>query len=263
MKIQFGHIAGLSAALLLLSACGSAASPSTAPSTSVSPSTAPSSAAASVSAAPSASASASASASTAPSAPASAAASGAAASRSASASGAAASASAAGKKEEAAEPSASGAEEAAEGPPTPNQLPPIPSNGNKDYAPVAGADITKNGAAVSLRGSATAGQAVFVQNCVACHGVDGKIGIPNPGSDDGTVPPLNPIDPAFAASAKGNSALVVRGIDLFIQHGSRPSGASPVFSMINWGDQNKMTQQQIADVEAYVLQLNGISQPAG
>ncbi len=255
VKIQFGHIAGLSAALLLLSACGSAASPSTAPSTSVSPSTAPSSAAASASAAPSASASSSAStapsasASVAASAPASAAASGAAASRSASASGGAASASA--------------AEDTAEAAPKPNQLPPIASNGNKDYAPVAGADITKSGAAASLHGSAAAGQAVFVQDCVACHGVDGKVGIANPGSDDGTVPPLNPIDPAFAASAKGNSALVVRGIDLFIQHGSRPSGASPVFSMVNWGDQNKLTQQQIADVEAYVLQLNGISQPAG
>ena len=31
--------------------------------------------------------------------------------------------------------------------------------------------------------------------------------------------------------------------------------------MSAWGDKGKLTQQQIADVEAYVMQLNGVSWP--
>lgn len=153
-------------------------------------------------------------------------------------------------------------EEAAEGPPQPNALPTVGPGGNPAFAPVAGVDITKNGAAASIHGSATAGQTIFAQNCVACHNVDGKGGLVNPGSEDGTVPPLNPIDPGFKASAKGDPAAFAREIDLFIQHGSRPSGSSPALSMIAWGDQGKLTQQQIADVEAYVMQLNGVSWPS-
>lgn len=160
------------------------------------------------------------------------------------------------KTEEKEKTPASG-EEPAEGPPEPNPLPTIGPGGNANFAPVPGADITKAGAAATIHGSAAAGQAVYTQNCAVCHGPDGKGGVPNPGSGDGTVPPLNPIDPGFKASAKGDSAAFAGELDLFIQHGSRPSGSNPSFSMIPWGDQNKLTQQQIADVEAYVIQLNG------
>ena len=107
-----------------------------------------------------------------------------------------------------------------------------------------------------MTGNATAGQVVYAQNCAACHGPEGKGGVANPGSDDGTVPPLNPIDPGFAAAAKGDSSEFAGGLDLYIQHGSRPAGDSPALSMIPWGDANKLTQQQIADVEAYIFQLN-------
>jgi mono/diheme cytochrome c family protein len=165
------------------------------------------------------------------------------------------------KAEEAREGTPSSGEEAAEGPPKPNPLPPVPAGGNPDYAPVAGADLTTAGAAAAIHGSTAAGQAVYAQKCLACHGAEGKGGIPNPGSDDGTVPPLNPLDPGFLASAKGDPATFAREIDLFIQHGSRPAGTGPVFSMIPWGDQQKLTQQQIADVEAYVMQLNGVTWP--
>ena len=153
-------------------------------------------------------------------------------------------------------------EEPAEGAPLPNALPTIAAGGNPAFAPVAGVDITKVGAAATIHGSAAQGQIVFAQNCQACHNADGKGGLANPGSDDGTVPPLNPIDPGFKATAKGDPAVFAREIDLFIQHGSRPSGSNPTLSMIPWGDQNKLTQQQIADVEAYVMQLNGISWPS-
>ncbi len=155
------------------------------------------------------------------------------------------------------------ADAAAGGPPQPNPLPAVPEGGNKDYAPVPGVDLTKNGAAASIHGSAAAGQVVYVQNCQSCHGAEGKVGISNPGSDDGTVPVLNPLDPSFAASAKDDPATFARELDLFVQHGSRPAGPNPTFSMIPWGDQQKLTQQQIADVEAYIMQLNGVSWPGG
>jgi len=166
-----------------------------------------------------------------------------------------------GKKEER-EITPTAGEEPAEGPPLPNPLPTLTAGGNPLFAPVPGVDMLKNGAAASIHGSATQGQIVYAQNCQACHNTDGKGGLANPGSDDGTVPPLNPIDPGFKATAKGDPAAFARQIDLFIQHGSRPAGANPTLSMIPWGDQNKLTQQQIADVEAYVMQLNGISWPS-
>ena len=144
-------------------------------------------------------------------------------------------------------------------PPEPNPLTPLAPGGNPEFAPVPGADLSKNGPAASIHGSLQAGQLVFTQNCLACHGVDGKGGFPNAGSDDGTVPALNPIDPGFAAAAKGDPAAFAREIDLFIQHGSRPSGPNPMLSMVPWGDAKRLTQQQIADVEAYVMQLNGVS----
>jgi len=149
-----------------------------------------------------------------------------------------------------------------DGPPHPNPLPAVPEGGNKDYAPVQGADLTKNGLAASMHGSASAGQVVFAQNCQTCHGAEGKVGIPNPGSDDGSVPVMNPLDPTFVASASGDPEAFARALDLFVQHGSRPSGANPTFSMIPWGDQQKLTQQEIADVEAYMMQLNGLTWPA-
>jgi len=109
------------------------------------------------------------------------------------------------------------------------------------------------GDAVNLTGDATAGAAVFTTNCVACHGDQGKGGIPNPGSDNGTVPTLNPI----AAGLKNSDAKVfAANLDLFIEHGSTPKGSSPALQMKAFGDQKLLTSQQIADVIAYVISLN-------
>jgi mono/diheme cytochrome c family protein len=109
------------------------------------------------------------------------------------------------------------------------------------------------GGAVSLTGNAPTGEQIFQLNCAICHGDQGKGGVPNPGSTDGSVPPLNPIDPGLV---NPDPAVFAKNIDLFIQHGSRPDGTSPVFSMPAWGDQSLLTQQQIADVIAYVTSLN-------
>jgi mono/diheme cytochrome c family protein len=109
------------------------------------------------------------------------------------------------------------------------------------------------GDALNLTGDATAGAQIFQNNCVACHGPQGTQGVPNPGSDDGSVPTLNPIDSTMVSSDYKTFAY---NIDLFVQHGSTPAGSNPSISMPAWGDQRALTQQQIADVIAYVISLN-------
>jgi mono/diheme cytochrome c family protein len=109
------------------------------------------------------------------------------------------------------------------------------------------------GDAVNLTGDATSGAQVFQTNCVPCHGPEGTQGVPNPGTDDGSVPTLNPIDPTMVSADNKTFAY---NIDLFVQHGSTPAGPNPSISMPAWGDQGALTQQQIADVIAYVMSLN-------
>jgi len=143
--------------------------------------------------------------------------------------------------------------------------PPAPIAASKTVTPTVAApsgppapscaksDCTKTGPAIALKGNATTGQKLFTDNCQKCHGPQGKKGIDNPGSTDGVVPVLNPIDPTF--SVKDRKAFATQ-IDVFIEHGSTPDGPSPKNVMDAWGDQKKLTSQQIADVIAYVLSLN-------
>lgn len=116
-------------------------------------------------------------------------------------------------------------------------------------------DCTKPGPAIAqnLKGDVTAGQKVFTDSCEKCHGKQGAVGIDNPGSTDGTVPNLNPIDEAF--STKDSKAFATQ-LDVFVEHGSTPDGPSPKNVMDAWGDSGKLTPQQIADVIAYVMSLN-------
>jgi len=109
------------------------------------------------------------------------------------------------------------------------------------------------GDALNLAGDATAGAEVFQVNCVPCHGPEGTQGVLNPGTDDGTVPTLNPIDPAMVSADQETFAY---NIDLFIQHGSTPAGPLASITMPAWGDSGVLTQQQIADVIAYLISLN-------
>jgi mono/diheme cytochrome c family protein len=109
------------------------------------------------------------------------------------------------------------------------------------------------GAAINLVGDAASGQNVFVANCEQCHNPQGKGGYANPGSSDGTVPALNPIDPTLKSADDKEFAT---NLDLFIEHGSRPAGPNPSRSMLPWGDKALLTPQEIADVIAYVISLN-------
>jgi mono/diheme cytochrome c family protein len=109
------------------------------------------------------------------------------------------------------------------------------------------------GEAIKLTGNPQKGADIFSANCLSCHNTEGKGGIPNPGSADGAVPALNPIDPTLKSQDYKTFAT---NIDLFIQHGSTPEGKNPPLRMLAFGDQNTLTQQQIADVIAYVISLN-------
>ncbi len=104
------------------------------------------------------------------------------------------------------------------------------------------------GTTLSAFGNADQGQPLFGQVCAPCHGPQGVQGIPNPGSTDGTVPQLNPIDPSLATAG---------AIGQFIMHGSVPEGSSPQLAMPAYGDLQLLTQQQIADLAAYILAANG------
>jgi mono/diheme cytochrome c family protein len=109
------------------------------------------------------------------------------------------------------------------------------------------------GPALSLTGDATAGAKIYVDNCQKCHGPQGTDGVDNPGSDDGTIPPLNPIDETMV---NPDLKVFAYNIDLFLEHGSTPEGPNPKQTMPAWGDDQKLTPQQIADVIAYVISLN-------
>ncbi len=109
------------------------------------------------------------------------------------------------------------------------------------------------GPAVDLVGDPTAGAQIFVDNCQKCHGEQGQGGIQNPGSDDGTIPSLNPIDETLIDK---DPKVYATNLDLFVEHGSVPEGPSPKETMAPWGDEGKLTPQQIADVISYVMSLN-------
>jgi mono/diheme cytochrome c family protein len=103
------------------------------------------------------------------------------------------------------------------------------------------------------------GKGIYLSYCQECHGAEGKGGVPNPGSTDGTVPALNPIDPEI----KGKTTQeFVDGLDAYLQNGSAPETDKPdgdsKYKMPSFGLTYALTQQQIADVEAYVMQLNGV-----
>ncbi len=112
------------------------------------------------------------------------------------------------------------------------------------------------GPAASMIGNVAHGALLFQQDCESCHGTNGTGGIANPGSSTGKVPALNPISKDFFSKNPQNFA---DNIDKFIQHGSTPEGPNPALHMFDYGDSYTLTQQQIANIEAYILNLNGVN----
>lgn len=135
--------------------------------------------------------------------------------------------------------------------PTPAQA----GQGNNSSTSGGSSEGGPPGPAADIIGSAQHGSVLFANDCASCHGPQGKGGVSNPGSDDGEVPSLNPIDPTLANQ---NPQVFAENIDRIIQHGSTPPGSSPKLVMPAFGDTNTLTQQEISDLEAYVLQLNHV-----
>lgn len=81
----------------------------------------------------------------------------------------------------------------------------------------------------------------------------GKEAYPIPAWRMALSPPLNQIDPTLASRDYKQFAAK---IDLFIYPGSAPEGKNPERKMPAEGDQKMLTQQQSADVIAYIISLN-------
>jgi mono/diheme cytochrome c family protein len=136
----------------------------------------------------------------------------------------------------------------------PAAAPLVPAFADKARIPASGKQGPPAEAAM-LAGNWKRGEALFTKDCRSCHGPQGTDKVPNPGSDDGTVPPLKPIDPELANK---NPSRFAANIDRYIQHGSIPTGPHPALFMPNWGDSRNLSQQAIADLEAYIMRLNGV-----
>ena len=111
------------------------------------------------------------------------------------------------------------------------------------------------GKAAYLVGNPPHGEKLFEKNCSQCHGKDGKGGVSNPGSLNRIVSPLNPIDKEIFSP---NPEIFAENIDRYIQHGSSPAGPNPQQTMPAFGNDLKLTQQMISEIEAYILKLNGV-----
>jgi ubiquinol-cytochrome c reductase cytochrome b subunit len=137
---------------------------------------------------------------------------------------------------------------------------PTPDSSIVSTAPVPGPSVASH-----QIGGADHGSTLFVLYCVECHGDKGIKGVENPGSADGEVPSINPIDPAVKGKATQE---FVDGLDGYLQNGSAPSAttstpnASPRLKMPSFGNTYARTQPQIADLEAYVMKLNGVDAAA-
>ncbi len=112
-----------------------------------------------------------------------------------------------------------------------------------------------SGDAAFIVGNAKNGGQLFREQCQRCHGVKGVGNIPNPGSAAGSIPALYPIERTLY---NHDPDIFAKNIDKYIQHGAIPPGPRPVFYMPDFGDSRSLTQQEISNIEAYVLQLNGV-----
>jgi ubiquinol-cytochrome c reductase cytochrome b subunit len=112
-----------------------------------------------------------------------------------------------------------------------------------------------SGLASSYIGNPAHGEILYRQTCEGCHGPNGVGKVPNPGSDGGSVPGLNPISRKIYNL---NSTAFIDQIDPIIQNGSVPAGLNPALKMPDFGKSNTLTQQQIAQIEAYILSINGV-----
>jgi mono/diheme cytochrome c family protein len=139
-------------------------------------------------------------------------------------------------------------------PPPPTEIPlPTDAPTAAPQEPARPSNEGGPGAAVSLTGNSKNGRVLFGMFCAACHGPQGIVPVPNPGSDDGAVPPLDPIDETIV---NPDIKVYDLNLDLFIEHGSVPAGPAVQINMPAFGDQKYLLPQQIADIIAFVIEIN-------
>jgi ubiquinol-cytochrome c reductase cytochrome b subunit len=114
---------------------------------------------------------------------------------------------------------------------------------------------TASATVVPMIGDAKHGAVLFAMDCAKCHGKDGEGHVPNPGSLAGMVPALAPISRALFTN---DPVAFAANIDQFIQHGATPPGPGPTLQMPALGATRSLTLPEIANIEAYVLSLNGV-----
>jgi ubiquinol-cytochrome c reductase cytochrome b subunit len=138
--------------------------------------------------------------------------------------------------------------------PTNPSLPPAAVHG---FGPLSSGSQGQGppGPAASVIGSVAHGATLFRLYCSSCHGTDGKGGVPNPGAEGGTIPALDPIQRKLFSEDPGEFAT---NIDRILQHGAIPKGPLPEKSMLVFGKTHSLSQEEIADLEAYILALNGV-----
>jgi mono/diheme cytochrome c family protein len=96
------------------------------------------------------------------------------------------------------------------------------------------------------QGAAVAGAALYVRyGCINCHGPNGLGGVPNPLSEDKTIPPLSGGDFRGEFNTDAKIAAVIRSGSVL--------GRAPIVSMPHWG--GILSDQQIAELNAYLKTL--------
>lgn len=137
---------------------------------------------------------------------------------------------------------------------------PLPAGETEESGQAQGAGSSNSASGVpstNIIGAREHGEILFHQYCMTCHGPNGNPKTPGYqgfalGAPKG-VPSLNPIDKAVS---NAEPQLFVLHIDQFLQHGIPNTQGGP--NMPAFGDSHSLTQAQIADLEAYVLYLNGV-----
>lgn len=112
------------------------------------------------------------------------------------------------------------------------------------------------GQAAFFIGNSNHGVILYRRTCESCHGPRGTDMVPNPGSNSGMVPPLNPISKSIFSNDAQAFAV---NLDGFIQNGSISAGPSPAIKMPDFGASNTLTQPEIANIEAYIMALNKVN----
>jgi len=96
------------------------------------------------------------------------------------------------------------------------------------------------------QGAAVAGAALYVKyGCINCHGPNGLGGVPNPESEDKTVPPLSGADFFGEFNTDAKIAEVIRSGSVL--------GKAPIVSMPHWG--GIIPAQDVRALVAYIKTL--------